>query len=141
MIIETFPTRQQFATSYLQSLQGLASEIAGAMQAISSNSMTTLHMSIARQQILCAELAAMEHALAQGDRSNEHSGIPMDARVEIEIGIARRAIVELNLQYSYLLKHSGRTIALLLSLCRSRTGQSQEARGSRLKQKTWSCEM
>jgi hypothetical protein len=45
------------------------------------------------------------------------------------------------LQYAALLKHSGRSIALLVSLCRTHTGQLPETGLSRSKCQTWSCEI
>ena len=141
MNIEPVETRNELAATYLQQLQALASEICGAMEAISSNSLTALQESVARQEMLCAEVAMVAHAFGHRSPAPEQPLVPAETPVEAKIRAARGAILELNLQYGALLKHSGRTIALLLSLCRSHTGRSQEARGPRLKQKTWSCEM
>jgi hypothetical protein len=141
MNIETVDTRDELAAAYLQQLQSLASEISGAMEAISSNSLTALRESVARQEMLCAEVATAARAFGHRSPAPEQPLSPAETQVEAKIRAAGGAILELNLQYGALLKHSGRTIALLLSLCRSHTGQSQEARGPRLKQKTWSCEM
>ena len=137
MNIEPVETRNELAATYLQQLQSLASEISGAMEAISSNSLTALQESIARQEMLCAQVATAARAFDQPGQSLA----PAEAPMESKIHAARGAILELNLQYGALLKHAGRTIAILLSLCRSHTGRTQEARGPRLKQKTWSCEM
>jgi hypothetical protein len=141
LTLDTFQTRDQLAATYLHHLQALASEISAAMGAIAANSLTTLQESIAKQELLCESLAPMVKAFdtepaAAAARLTPRSG----AELEVKIGAARRAVVELNLQYASLLKHSGRSIALLLSLCRSHTGFFQEARGPRLKQQTWSCE-
>jgi len=141
MNIDTVDTRDELATNYLRQLQSLASEISHAMVAISSNSLTALRESIARQELLCAALAAGARAIGQRGPVFREPMPPTETPIEAKIRAAGAAILELNLQYGALLKHSGRTIALLLSLCRSHTGQTQEARWPRLKQKTWSCEM
>jgi hypothetical protein len=135
-------TRDQLAATYLQQMQALAREISVSMDAIAGNALPTLQESIAKQEMLCASLATMAHAVSEGFRPSEQpsfSGI--DTAVARKIGATRKAILDLNLQYATLLKHSGRTIALLSSLCKNHTGQFQEARGPRLKYQTWSCEM
>jgi len=139
--IEAIQTRDQLAAIYLQQLQSLASEISGAMEAISSNSLTALRESVAKQEILCSSLATVTSAFDEACRASKNDLATPETLVEVKIRAVRRAVLGLNMQYAALLKHSGRTIALLLSLCRSHTGRSQEARGPRLKQKTWSCEM
>lgn len=139
---EAFQTRDQIAATYLQHLQELAAEISVATDAIAANELATLQASVAKQEMLCASLATMANAVSEGLRSSEQPLRPcIDVAVETKIRATRRAILELNLQYAALLKHSGRSIALLASLCRSHTGRFQEARGPRLKYQTWSCEM
>ena len=135
-------TRDQLAAAYLQQMQALGHEISISMDAIAANALPTLQESIAKQEMLCAGLASMENAVSEGFRPSEQpsfSGI--DIAVERRIGAARKALLDLNMKYAALLKHSGRTIALLSTLCKSHTGQFQEARGPRLKFQTWSCEM
>jgi hypothetical protein len=39
------------------------------------------------------------------------------------------------------LRHTGKTAAMLSSLCCSHAGSAQEGRGVRSKYQTWSCEM
>jgi hypothetical protein len=134
--------RDELAATYLQQLQALAFEITVATDAIAANALSTLQESVAKQEMLCASLATMAKTLGDGSRVSEVPLAPgNDTGVEVKIRAARRAIVELNLQYAALLKHSGKSIALLISLCKSHTGRFQEARGPRLKQQTWSCEM
>jgi len=135
-------SRDQLAAAYLQQMQALGREISISMDAIGANALPTLQESIAKQEMLCASLACMANEVSEGFRTSEppsFSGI--DSAVERKIGAARKALLDLNLKYAALLKHSGRTIALLSTLCKSHTGQFQEARGSRLKYQTWSCEM
>jgi len=135
-------TRDQIAATYLQQMQELAFEISVAMDAIAANQLPTLQESVARQEMLCAGLATMANTVSEGVRSPETpspSGI--DPSIERKIQAAGSAIRDLNLQYAALLKHSGKSIALLSLLCNSHAGRFQEARGPRLKRQTWSCEM
>jgi len=135
-------TRDQLAANYLLQLQALAGEISVSMDAIACNALAKLQESIAKQEMLCAGLAGMAHAVSEGFRPlDQPSYKGIDAAVERRIGAARKTVLDLNSQYAALLKHSGRTITLLTSLCKSQTGQFQEARGPRSKYQTWSCEM
>ena len=135
-------TRAELANAYQQQLQALGYEIRVAMQAIVSNSLEALESSVAKQQVLSNELTKLS------TRFSEHLNSPETAPeafpsgpVEEKVHSTGRAIHELNAQYAALLKHSGRSIALLSSLCRSHTGQFPEARGTGLKRQTWSCHM
>jgi hypothetical protein len=139
---EALQTRDQLAATYLEQLQALVFEISAAMDAVAANALSRLEESVAKQEMLCANLVTMANAAGDEFRSSEQP-LPsrLDAALEQKIRVTRGAIRDLNLQYAALLKHSGRSIAVLASLCRSHTGQSQEARGPRLKHQTWSCEM
>jgi hypothetical protein len=135
-------TRDLIAATYLQHLQELAFEISVATKAISANSLSKFQESVARQEMLCASLASMANTVNDEFRSSEQPSLPgIDSALERKIKAAQLAIRELNLQYAALLRHSGRSIALLSLLCKSQTGQFQEARGPRSKHQTWSCEM
>jgi hypothetical protein len=139
---EAPPTRDQLAASYLQQLQALAIELSAAMDAIAANALSKFQESVARQEMLCASLVIVSNTVSERFRSSETPLLPgIDKAVELKIQATSGAIRELNLQYAALLKHSGRSIALLASLCRSHTGQFREVRGTRLKHQTWSCEM
>jgi hypothetical protein len=130
-VVEALQTREEVATTYLQTLQALAAEMTAAMSAIAGNALSDLEDSVAKQEILCASLLSMKRTLPRESRSAAHRELlPQLASVNA-----------LNQQYASLLKHSGRSIALLSALCQSHTGRSQEARGSRSKHQTWSCEM
>ncbi len=138
----TLQTRDRIAATYLQQMQELAFEISVAMDAIATNQLSKLQESVARQEMFCAGLASMANTVSEGVRSSEtpsRSGI--DPSIERKIHAAGKAIRELNLQYAALLKHSGKSIALLSLLCNSHAGRFQEAREPRLKFQTWSCEM
>ena len=141
------PTRAQLAATYLQQLQALALEISVATDAIAANALSRFQESVAKQEMLCATLAAMASTVSASNvldgfqPSGEPVSSSVDPEVQSKIRAAHGSIRELNLQYAALLKHSGRSIALLSSLCRSHTGQYQEARGPRSKHQTWSCEM
>jgi hypothetical protein len=132
----------QLAAAYLLQLQTLASEISVAMDAIAANALTSFQESVAKQEMLCGVLANMANTIMKRVRSSEQPLLILsDNSVEPRIRATSEAIRELNLQYAALLRHSGRSIAILASLCRTHTGQFQEARGPRSKRQTWSCEM
>jgi hypothetical protein len=134
-------THDQLAANYLQQLQALAFEISVAMDAIARNAITSFQESVAKQEMLCAVLANLANTIGERVSSAERPPLLSDSSVARKIRVTTTAIRDLNLQYAALLKHSGRSIALLVSLCRSHTGQLQEAGGSRSKRQTWSCEM
>ena len=128
--------------AYLLQLQALAFEISVAMDAIAANAHTSFQESVAKQEMLCSVLAHMAKTIHGKVRSSEQPLLILsDSSIEPRIRAASEAIRQLNLQYAALLRHSGRSIALLASLCRSHTGQFQEACGLRSKRQTWSCEM
>lgn len=138
----TLQQRDQIAATYLQQMQELASEISAAMDAIATNKIAKLRECIARQEVLCADLATMANTVSSDLRSSPMpSSFGIDPTIERRIQAAGDSIRELNLQYAALLKHSGRSIALLSLLCNSQAGRFQEDRIPRLKRQTWSCEM
>jgi hypothetical protein len=140
--LEALQKRDRVANAYLQQLQALALEISAAMDAIAANALPRFQDSVAKQEMLCASLVAMANTVSEGLGLSEQPLLScIDPAVALKIRATSGAIRELNLKYAALLKHSGRSIALLISLCRSHTGQFQEARGPRLKHQTWSCEM
>ncbi|MGD0938444.1 MAG: hypothetical protein ABR905_01945 [Terracidiphilus sp.] len=123
-------------------MQELAFEISAAMDAIASNKLSKLQECIARQEVLCAELCTTATIASDGLRSPEASSrAGLDPAIQQKLQAAGNAIRELNLQYASLLRHSGRSIALLSLLCNCQAGRFQEDRGARLKRQTWSCEM
>jgi hypothetical protein len=133
--------RDRLAATYLQQLRGLASEISAAMDAIAANALSRFQESVAKQEMLCYSLVQIADTVAKGHPSFKQSLCSYDPAVDQEIQAASEAIRKLNLRYAALLKHSGRSIALLASLGRNCLGQPQEIRGPRLKRQTWSCEM
>ena len=132
----------QLAVTYLQQLHALAFEISVAMDAIARNAVASFQESVAKQEMLCAVLATVAKSMREKNGSSAQAPLILsDRSVERKIRAASGAIRDLNLQYAALLKHSGRSLALLVSLCKSHTGQHLEAGGSRSKRQTWSCEM
>jgi hypothetical protein len=131
----------ELANAYLQQLQALASEISLAMEAIATNALTSFQESVARQEMLCHMIAGIAKTIRAKVWSPEQHLLVSDRFLEARIRETSEAIRRQNLQYAALLRHSGRSIALLSSLCQSHTGQFQEARGPRSKRETWSCEM
>jgi hypothetical protein len=134
--------RDRIAAAYLQHLQELASEINLATGAIAANALPAFQESVAKQEMLSASLASMANTVSQ--RLHSPQGVsPSQGETAIESRIRQASLElnELNLRYAALLRHSGKSIALLASLCRTHAGQFQEGRGPRLKRQTWSCEM
>ncbi len=138
---EAVQTHDQLAARYLQYLQALAAEISVAMDAVAKNAIAGLQESIDRQEMLCALLANLAVTHGNPIPSSGRALVFSNSSVAREIQAAIGAIRDINLQYAALLKHSGRSVTLLLALCRSHTGQLQEVAGSRSKRQTWSCEM
>ena len=139
---QAIQTHDQLAAAYLLQLQTLAFEISVAMDAIAANALTSFQESVAKQEMLCGVLANMANTITKRVRSSAQPILFLsDSSVESRIRATSEAIRELNLQYAALLRHSGRSIAILASLCRTHTGEFQEARGPRSKRQTWSCEM
>jgi hypothetical protein len=133
--------RDQLAASYLQQMQDLALEISVAMDAIAANALSRFQESVAKQEMLCFSLAQVANSVAKCDAFASQPAPPYNPAIHQEIQAASEAIRKLNLRYAALLEHSGRSIALLASLCKNYLGQSQEMRGPGLKRQTWSCEM
>jgi hypothetical protein len=129
------------AVAYLQQLQQLAFEISAAMDAIAANALAKFQESVAKQEMLCFSLKQMADAVAKGSPSAREALQSEDPNLDQKMQAASEAIRKLNLRYAALLKHSGRSIALLASLCRNHLGQIEEIHGPRLKHQTWSCEM
>jgi hypothetical protein len=127
---------------YLEQLEELISEMNVGMQAIATNSVDVLRESIAKQESLCASLAAA--SLADDMRLQQLSQSPHplgENDVDRMIWEASNAVRQLNLHYAALLKHSGSTITVLSALCSNHTGTSNEPHGPWSKQQTWSCEI
>jgi hypothetical protein len=139
---QPFEMRENIGAAYLQQLRALASEIDVAMGAIATNTLTNLQTSVAKQETLCYSLAMMAKAAGNGLQSSENNlPVCVDVLVEEKIRLTIGSIRNLNLQYAALLKHSGKSIAILASLCRSHTGQFDALGGMRSKHQTWSCEV
>lgn len=143
-------TRADNALAYQQQLEDLAAELQAGISAIESNSLPALESSIAKQELLCASLAVSARTMGDRLRALNQPAptalIPRenstDADVDRKILATTAAVQQLNLQYASLIQHSGRSIALLSSLCRSHKGQFPEARGTMVNgNSTWSCQM
>lgn len=135
------PGPHPLAATYLQHLQALAAELQLAMDAIAGNALLDFQASVARQEMVCALLAGVRTTIDRPANSPGPAYFPADPATQRRIDAAVRMVLHLNLQYVALLRHSARSNAQLASLCRSHTGQFEEARWSRLKRQTWSCEM
>jgi hypothetical protein len=135
---QLFEMSDDLAVAYLGELDCLASEINIAMRAIATNALGDLVSSVAKQEMLCSSLAAMAGHLSHGSGSSLPLSLDVPIRDKVQLAIT--SIRNLTLQYSCVLKHSGRSIAILASLCRSHSGQFENMGAARLKRQTWSCE-
>lgn len=135
-------TRSLKAQEHLQLLRTLAGELQRAMQAVSSNNLQELEESIANQQDLSTQLTCLASDLTNPPPAQSISGADSIAPdLMLEIRGAAMELQRLNLRYSYLLQHSSRSVALMVSLFNSVKGQLKEVSGPRLKLQTWSCQM
>lgn len=135
-------TRNEIAFSYLQQMQELASEISAATNAIATNSSSAFQASVAKQELLCTSLGKMAGVVSGVAGTPERPTDALNQDLEVRLSKANKDMSELNQRYAALLNHSGKSIALLVSLCKNHTGLfMQEAHGIRQKHQTWSCEV
>ncbi len=171
--------RDSAAGAYLQVLESMAQEVETAIEAISGNRLLDLEESVRKQEILCGTMAAAAGRLRHQNHiqvSKEHQRLHSDLE-DVRLSDFRRKgsssanssepslkrmqsaeerLRSLNQQYLALLHHSGRSIELLSSLCRSYqgrfhaqsnvgqldcTGLNKEARIAGFRHQTWSCEV
>lgn len=140
MTDESLQGRDRIVATYLEQLQDLASEITAASEAVSANHLQAFRDSVHKQEMLCEGLASMAGAVGDYLRLPSHAETsgkdqPLDARIRS----ACLELQKLNHRYESLLKHSGRSIALLSLLFQSKSGQIHPA--FQPKRQTWSCEV
>jgi len=124
---------------YLQLLRLMAFELDRAMQAIVQNSLTALEDSVGNQQAFSARLGELADNLGNsGKKRTLSSSSFIEGGLKDQILSASDTLEKLNRRYSSLLKHSSRSVALMVSLFSSFQGQMQEDSGPRLKLHTWS---
>lgn len=128
------------AGEHLQLLRLLAAELERAMQAISDNNLPEFQDSIAAQQDMCARLAQVAEGAEPCAASACSSRDSIPAALTEEIRAAAAELEHLNLRYSYLLKYSSRSVAMMVSLFHSFQGQLKEGSGAGSKMQTWSCQ-
>jgi hypothetical protein len=126
------------AAQYLEQLHGLAAELERGMDSIAANALADFEDSIANQQAIAACLTELVKDLvlpAQGSLTDSPHGNP---EMAAQIQAANRHLQVLNKRYSALLRHSGRSVAQMLSLFKSLDGYYRQTSGSC--RQTWSCE-
>jgi hypothetical protein len=131
---------EECAARYLDHLNALAAEISNAIGAIASNSLTKLQKSVASQEALCEQLWAMTNAAPRDAGSSAPQIAPAGSALGPGIQASARALHDLNLEYAALLRHSGKSLAMLAALCRSHSGALPHAPCSGIARPTWSCE-
>lgn len=100
----------EIGLGFLGQLRGLAVELQTAMGAIASHSLAELEASVARQEELCASLREQAASLSEQ---------ALAPSLRTDIRTTTESVRRLNLEYGALLRHSGRSIALLAALCRT----------------------
>ena len=142
MTCNALETRDQLQIAYLKHLQMLASEISIAISSITSNSLSKFQDSLAKQEELCFTLATLATSVKNKASSSGRSvSLCLIGSIDAEIRETIRLIRDLTRQYTIVLNQAIKTASLLISLCKSQTGRSQEAHEPRRKHQTWSCEM
>lgn len=135
--------RNSKLAEYLQLLRLMAFELDRAMKAIAHNSLSDLEDSIANQDAFSTRLSELSLDLSKSVKERPASAEPgcVEGDLINEIHSASDTLQTLNRRYSALLKLSGQSVALMVTLFSSYKGQIQEDSGSRPKHQTWSCQM
>ena len=129
---------------YLQCLDALRLEIANAIEAIAANALDRLQDSIAKQETLCFRLQILAAADAADRREAlgraTYSQAAKPALLRRESQESYRMLCVISLEYAAVLRHSGKTITLLDSLCRGYRGAFPSVSGGESDRPMWFCE-
>lgn len=123
------------AAAYVQILRSFTAEIGVAFQAIAANAPQSFLESVRRQEALSAELQGLVHAFRTADPSGS-SIAAVDKEIAAEEASMRNALRA----YDILLKRSGRSTAILFSLCQCYAGAYPQSLSTQIARMTWSCE-
>ncbi len=125
---------------HLKTIRALVRELDRAMLAISRNRLSELEDSVAEQEILTARLRGISGVVR--DRNDMHNvALPIDSHLAKEVAAAHAELQQRNRVYEAVLRHSGHSASLMVSLLDSFRGNFSEASGSRLRHQTWSCQV
>ena len=122
-------TREQVHDEHLARVRALSSEVQTVICALEKNDLSQLEQSVARQEILCTEIAALK-------AKSTESRLP-DVNSAAEIRHAYMVLAHKNRVCAALLKRSDRTVGLLSGLYRC-YGAGLERKSTN---HTWSCEV
>ena len=129
---------------HLQCLDALRLEIANAIGAIAANALDRLQDSIAKQETLCFRLQILAAADAAHRREAfggaTYSQAAKPALLHRESQESYRMLCVISLEYAAVLRHSGKTITLLDSLCRGYLGAFPSVSGGESDRPMWFCE-
>lgn len=117
---------EESAALYRELLEALRQEIEMAIGAIASNSLDHLQESISMQEALCTHLQILA-AAAFGRGRESHAEL---SPVYRQIRESSRKLCALLMDYDALLRHSGHSVAILVSLCRGHLGAFPSASGA-----------
>jgi len=116
-------------------------EIADAIEAIAANALGRLQASVARQEALCFRLQILAAADSASRRATTpEAAAPHAAKLALAHGSSRescRMLQAVTREYAAVLRHSGKTIALLDSLCRGYRGAFPSASGGESDHPMW----
>ena len=114
---------------HIARVHALCNEVQASILALEKNDVTFLEQSLAKQEMLCHQIAALK------EKSKEFK--PFDARSAAEVRHAYMALAQKNRTYAALLKRSNRTVSLLSGFYRCYgTGIEKKSIDH-----TWSCEV
>lgn len=128
--------QNRLSAEYLRLLNSLAAELDRGMQAIARNALSEFEESVSLQLELSSRLAGC--AAPAGAQVLTHSS-ELDPELRDQIRAADAKLQKLNRSYAALINQSSQSVALMISLCKSFSGQIQEDSSGRSKQQTWSC--
>jgi hypothetical protein len=118
------------ACTHLQDVCELSRWIEVAMHSIAANDLEGLRESIAQQEVLAKTVWA-DHC------RNSSKDLTLDADILIAMG----KLYQSSLQYGTLLRHSNKTLNMLMTLNRSFRGDVSGGAAVTPKRQTWSCEV
>jgi len=129
---------------HLQCLDALRLEIANAIGAIAANALDRLQDSIAKQETLCFRLQLLASTDAAHRREElggaTYSQASKHVLLRRESQESYRMLCAISLEYAAVLRHSGKTITLLDSLCRGYLGAFPSVSGGESDRPMWFCE-
>lgn len=138
------PVSEGCTAAYRECLDALRLEIANAIEAIAANALDRLQASISKQEALCFRLQILAAAGAASRGPTIHGAAGQHtaklARTDGSNRESCRLLEAITVEYAAVLKHSGKTITLLNSLCQGYRGAFPSVSGGESDRPMWFCE-